>query len=72
MRLQTETQTVLVNKMGDSISKTKDMVKSNDKMMAQLAPALHKKHAHDEYISTSDKLLLRGASASLKAKMNNL
>ena len=72
MRLQTETQTVLVGKMGESISKTKDMVKSNDKMMAQLAPALHKKHAQDEYLSTSDKLLLRGASASIKAKMSNL
>jgi len=70
MQLQTDVNNVKVTKMGASIDRTREMVKGNDKTMSQLAPALHKKHAADEY--SQDRLLLSGAKASIQFKLANL
>ena len=70
MRIKSEEQNVLVDNMGKSIHKTRDLIKDNDKMMAKLAPKIHKKHAKDSFISAEDRLALTGAKAIITSKLS--
>ena len=71
--LQSKVQSRMEDKLENKIHKTKDGVKANTKMMSVLAPKISKKNKQDaEYLSASDRLLVAGATASVKSKFGGL
>ena len=71
--VQSSVQEKLAEKLERKIQKNKDGVRGNAKMMGVLAPKLAKNDKSDqEYLSTTDKMLVQGAAASIKNKFGGI